>query len=110
MPHSKRPVSGEPITSGKVLRFKQMFSKSCRLRAIEHLRSNGHMSEGSDSLRRTAQWLENRCERIGFRLKLLKVKDRKIKFRAMAWLFAKAGKISLSKKKTVYKVIPKSSK
>ena len=46
------------------------------------------------------------CERVIFRTNLLKVKERKAKFRVMSWLYAKAGTVKLKNNTTFYKVIP----
>jgi hypothetical protein len=50
----------------------------------------------------------NSCVKVVFRTNLLKVKERKIRFRVMSWLFSKAGLIAKPRKVTIYKVIPKS--
>ena len=48
----------------------------------------------------------NICQKVFFRTNLLKVKERKSKFRVMSWLYSKAGVVKLKNKVTFYKVIP----
>ena len=50
----------------------------------------------------------NSCAKVVFRPNLLKVKERKLRFRVMSWLFSKAGLVAKPRKVTTYKVIPKS--
>ena len=48
----------------------------------------------------------NLCHKVVFRTNLLKVKERKTKFRVMSWLYSKAGTVKLKNNITFYKVIP----